>query len=510
MSIPNRLLAAVIVFLLCLVVARADGISSGQVIGVEGINNGGVASAPSAPTVPGPPTIGTATGGNAQASITFTPGSNGGSAITGFTATSSPGSFMGTCASSPCVVTGLTNGTAYTFTVTATNTVGTGAASSTSNSVTPATVPGAPTIGTATAGNASATVAFTAPGSNGGSAITGYTATSTPSSITGTGASSPITVSSLANGTAYTFTVTATNAVGTGAASAASNSVTPSAGSCSPVACPGDAVSGSITFLSLRCYQYAYSGNVADVWDGATGSTTETLITCSNGNLVTSSPTSLATTCAVSCKIKTWYDQSGNNACGSAPCNLTQATNANRPTLTLNCTNSTIPCALFVRSSGTYLLATGTITQAYPFSLSFVFNAAQQGGAGGGGWIWDDQVHMGSFVNSIGANELVLYQGNSNNSTASNSVTHAIQVVFQSGGTTSTIDIDGTTTTPGAAGTNGAMSGNTMIAGAVSSSAQFLDGKVMEINLYGSALSSGNQATLCHSQFTYFGTGVSC
>jgi len=88
-------------------------------------------------------------------------------------------------------------------------------------------VPGAPTIGTATAGDASASVTFTAPANNGGSAITSYTVTSSPGGVTGTGASSPVTVSGLTNGTAYTFTVTATNGTGTGPASAASNSVTP-------------------------------------------------------------------------------------------------------------------------------------------------------------------------------------------------------------------------------------------------------------------------------------------
>ncbi|MFP5041802.1 autotransporter-associated beta strand repeat-containing protein [Parasediminibacterium sp. JCM 36343] len=89
-------------------------------------------------TVPGAPTIGTATAGNAQASVTFTaPGSTGGSAITSYTVTASSGGFTGTGASSPITVTGLTNGTAYTFTVTATNAVGTSTASAASNSVTP-------------------------------------------------------------------------------------------------------------------------------------------------------------------------------------------------------------------------------------------------------------------------------------------------------------------------------------------------------------------------------------
>jgi hypothetical protein len=125
------------------------------------------------------------------------------------------------------VVTGLTNGDSYTFTVTATNSAGTGAPSGTSNAVVPATVPGAPTIGTATAGKKSAKLTWTAPSSNGGSAIIHYVITPSSGSPVTVGDVTSDTVTGLTNGTAYTFTVRAVNSVGTGAASGKSKSVTP-------------------------------------------------------------------------------------------------------------------------------------------------------------------------------------------------------------------------------------------------------------------------------------------
>jgi hypothetical protein len=91
-----------------------------------------------ATTVPQAPTIGTAADGGTgtTATVTYTAGATGGKTVSAYTATSSPGSFTGS-GTSPITVGGLTAGTAYTFTVTATNANGTSIASAASNSVTP-------------------------------------------------------------------------------------------------------------------------------------------------------------------------------------------------------------------------------------------------------------------------------------------------------------------------------------------------------------------------------------
>ncbi|EGL16484.1 MULTISPECIES: S-layer homology domain-containing protein [unclassified Paenibacillus] len=88
-------------------------------------------------TVPSAPTNVTATAGDGQAVVSFTAPSDGGNAITGYEVTVSPGNKVVSGMASPITVTGLTNGTAYTFTVKAFNAAGDGAASASSNAVTP-------------------------------------------------------------------------------------------------------------------------------------------------------------------------------------------------------------------------------------------------------------------------------------------------------------------------------------------------------------------------------------
>ena len=182
---------------------------------------------PTGSAVPTVPTSLSASAGNTQATVSWSaPTSNGGSAITGYTVTPFVGATAGTAKTVTAttlstIITGLVNGTTYTFQVYAGNAVGPGRAASTT-ATTPAAAPAAPANVTATAGDAQARVSWTAP-ANGGSAITGYTVTPYVGTVAQTatsvsGSTTAVTITGLANGTTYSFQVTATNAVGTSAA----------------------------------------------------------------------------------------------------------------------------------------------------------------------------------------------------------------------------------------------------------------------------------------------------
>jgi hypothetical protein len=199
-------------------------------------------------TIPGVPTMGTATAGNASVSVSFTPGSTGGLPVTytvkiyDFTTSTYTG-ISASGSSSPINVTGLTNGYAdgYYATVYATNSNGSSAESGPSLEFTPSagSTPSAPLNVTAFAdsytGNLGAAfILFGAPASTGGSPLTGYVGTAyvggvaysttvlNPSTalIASTGMlSCRVDFPNLPAGS-YTFSVHATNANGAGAESA--------------------------------------------------------------------------------------------------------------------------------------------------------------------------------------------------------------------------------------------------------------------------------------------------
>jgi len=230
--------------------ATVGGLTNGtaytfSVAAMNGVGNGpdSAQSAPVTPqpaSVPGAPTAVQGTSRDGSVGLSWTaPASDGGASITGYRITP----YIGSTAQTPVLtgdsgtsytIPGLTNGTAYTFTVAAINSAGVGPDSAASASVTPnaASPPGAPTDVTGTAADGAVHLSWTAPASDGGSSVTGYRITpyvgsTAQSSITTNSDLTSYTVTGLTDGTAYTFKVAATNKVGTGPDSSPSSAITP-------------------------------------------------------------------------------------------------------------------------------------------------------------------------------------------------------------------------------------------------------------------------------------------
>ncbi|MGC9671440.1 fibronectin type III domain-containing protein [Planosporangium sp. 12N6] len=198
------------------------------------------------PYAPGKPTV---QGGDGQAVVTWTPPSDNGSPITKYTVTAQPGGKTCTvnAPTTRCTVTGLDSGTAYTFTVVATNTKGSSGPSPASSSVVLLGAPGQVGTPTVRIGDGRAVVSWTAP-SDGGYPIISYKVTAQPGGRTCTvdAPTTTCTITGLDNGTAYTFTVTATNAMGDSRPSLGTVVTTPVAGA-SKLALTGTASSTIMT-----------------------------------------------------------------------------------------------------------------------------------------------------------------------------------------------------------------------------------------------------------------------
>jgi hypothetical protein len=217
-------------------------------------------------TLPGVPGAPVAVASGTTTALVAVPPAAGGEPPTTYTVTSSPGDATCTITLPDrfCEVSGLSNGTAYTFTAVATNAAGSSAASPASNSITtgavsptPTGTPGAPTGVSGTAGDGQMLVEWTAPTQTGGFAITGYrveqatSATGPWSNAAGTCAPASTTVSTatsctatgLTNGTGYFFRVVAITVADDSDPSSTSDEVTPNrlpATPAAPSVVPGD------------------------------------------------------------------------------------------------------------------------------------------------------------------------------------------------------------------------------------------------------------------------------
>ncbi|MDQ1381382.1 MAG: large repetitive protein, partial [Actinomycetota bacterium] len=243
--------------------------------------------------VPGAPSNVVATARPAAADVSWTAPSTGG-APTAYAVTP----FVGGVAQATVTVSGsppatsvtvgnLTNGTSYTFTVTAANATGSSGPSAPSNAVVPMPppAPGAPTNVTATAGSGLASVSWSAPTAGGAPAsyaVTPFIGTTAqpPTTVTGSPPSTSTVVNGLTNGTTYTFTVVASNSVGSSAPSSPSNTVTPSP--TPPIAVERTVSADGVGTVSTPAFSTSLVGDLVVAFvsaDGPASSTTATSVT---------------------------------------------------------------------------------------------------------------------------------------------------------------------------------------------------------------------------------------
>lgn len=246
------------------------------------------------------------------------------------------------------------------------------------------------------------------------------------------------------------------------------------------------------SFWALRCGSVAYAGNVADVWDAATGSTTETLIKCTSGGGLTQTVNPLSTTCASACVVATIYDQIGST-------NLTNATNSTRPTF-VNNVNPKLWAMTFNGSSSILSNASLTLTGPNSFAVvgittgNFASTGVYMGSPSGGNT--PSIYHSGTNANGS-------FCGSGNpGATATDNALHVSELVCN---TTATLYVDNI------AGTS--QTGVGSIAGAFNlgtNGSNFLTGKIVEGGIWNKAFSTTERANLCHNEYAYWATGTAC
>lgn len=278
------------------------------------------------------------------------------------------------------------------------------------------------------------------------------------------------------------------------------------AGPCTAFTGPGDVQASWFIWGGLRAFSCITAGTKAANVCNAADANCADVNTLANGNFDVTTAQGSPLNCGSTggtCTIKTLYDKSGNAR------DWTQATIANRPTLTFSVIGS-LPCMTFVAGTpgtvpGRFLL-TGTLgATAVPFSFSTVLKITGNDGSNptilgdvGTGTTKQEVLYNGSTTTFL------LQDNNTGGFTATTgaAVFHAINAV--SNGASSNIAIDGSTTT-GTNGTAGMLTSDALAIGDANALNRDLAGIVCEAGMTNTAISSGTATSLNSNQHTYWG-----
>ncbi len=262
---------------------------------------------------------------------------------------------------------------------------------------------------------------------------------------------------------------------------------------------PGDVVANATFWGGFRGYNAADTADAADVCLPL--DTICAHLTLSGGSVVVPGSLSTCNITTVICTIKTLFDKSGANACaGAVPCDMTQATEANRPTFrpaiaSNNCPTTSLPCMQFngSQSLGLPNLTAANIPQ--PYTGSYV--AIRTGATSSFGIVIDGGGN-GVFLGwSNAANTGLLDCGSVVGTTLSDNAYHAVQNVCN--GASSDLNIDGTQNIL-SAGANAFPQAAATIGGTLN-----LTGNVAEAGVWSVAFSTTNSSNMSSNQHAYWG-----
>ena len=264
---------------------------------------------------------------------------------------------------------------------------------------------------------------------------------------------------------------------------------------------PGDVVSSPLIWWGLRAYSAAAAGTKAARVCNASDASCADINTLANGDFDLTTVRGAPLNCTDdACTIKTLYDQTGANNCeGSVPCDVTNATIANRPTLKFDCGGGKA-CAHFNGTSSQLNVVIRHDTS-YPQPISGSAVAERTGNFSASGDIFAEVFGSTILFRFSAAPNLaeIRAQGGIIQPAQTDGSPHSMQLVFN--GASSVMVIDGASTT-GNPGPSGLVGFSTFSIGGAGS--EFMAGYLSEIGWWNGAFSSGQQTSLTSNQRAYY------